>query len=127
MKFRVERERGNLDVVNEFLQAGHARQLDRLFKRTICPKRAFRNSDEDLVLHRSDAANAFRLELGNQAIFLAFEVQSFRRNLFQMNFHARNLSIQALNFFAKALATTAGTNLDTSPPSRAISFTNREL
>src|SRR6516165_5334782 len=128
VQFGMQCEGRDLDVVPEFFETGDATQFDQLFERPVYPTRAFRNSNVDFVLHRPDATYAFGFQLRSQAIFLAFEIQSFRWDLFEMNFHFRILSpSQRLNFFPSELVTTAGTNFEMSPPSRAISFTNREL
>ena len=120
VQFGMNRKRRRLDVVNKFFETTNASQLDRLNKRAVRPERTFRNADVDLVFHRPEAVDSFRFQFRNEAIFFAFEVQALGGNLLQMDFHF-------LNFFPSALATMPGTNFETSPPSRAISFTNREL
>src|ERR1700675_765616 len=71
-------------------------------------------------MQRPGAANIFGFQLRDRTIFLALQMQTCPRYLAQMDFHR-------FNFFAKASATQGGTNLATSPPRRAISFTMREL
>ena len=84
----MQRKRWDGDRVDKFLQTSHAGQLDRLLQGTVRPQRAVGNADVDLIFHLASTTNALRFEVGNEAIFFAFQVQPFRRNLFQMNFHS---------------------------------------
>jgi len=120
VQFGMNRECRRIDVVNKFFETTNASQLDRLHKGAVRPERTFRDADVDLVFHWPDAMHSFRFQFRDQTIFFAFEMQALGRNLLQMDFHF-------LNFFPSALATMPGTNFETSPPSRAISFTKREL
>lgn len=119
-QFGVDRERRNFHVLDKFFETADASELDRLRERAVGPKRTFRHADVDFVLHRTGATNSVRFQIADQTIFLPLQMQSLGWNLFEMNFHF-------LNFFPSKLATVAGTNFETSPPSRAISFTSREL
>ena len=119
-EFMMDREIRNLDRVHETFETGNAGQFDRLRERATGPERAFGNPEIERVSQRTGANDFVPLELGDWAILLAFQVEAVGWNLSQMNFHFPN-------FRAKAAATTAGTKAAISPPSRAISFTIREL
>ena len=119
-QFVMDRERGHLDVEAKRLETANAFQFDRLREMTGDPKRAFRNAKIERVTQRPGANNSFRFQVGDRAFFRAFEMLALNLNLAQMNFHS-------FSFFRSAFATLAGTKSVTSPPSRAISFTIREL
>ena len=88
VQFGMERERRNLDFVVELFETGHAAQLNRLRNRSIGPKRAIGNAEVETVTHRADAPNFRRCDVAERTIFFADEMQTFRRDLVQMNFHA---------------------------------------
>ena len=86
-QFGMNRKRRDVDFVDKFFETGDTGQLDRLIERAVSPKRALSHPDVDLVLQRAGATDALGLQPWNQAIFLAFEMRSLGRNLFEMNFH----------------------------------------
>src|ERR1017187_10593809 len=120
LQFLVQGESGHFDFVDEFFEARHASYFHRLVERPAGPKPVRRNADVEIVVQRSGAPNPVRFQFRDWIILFTLEVQSFGRNLFQMNFHRAN-------FFPNASATGPGTKSETLPPRRAISFTNREL
>src|SRR5207253_4846689 len=91
VQFGVERECRNPDFVLELFETGHAAQLNRLRNRSIGPKRAIGNSEVEGVTHWPDAANFRRRDVAERTIFFADEMQTFRRDLVQMDLHWRNL------------------------------------
>lgn len=97
-----------------------APKLDRLSKRASRPHRSLGNSQVERIPQRSSAADILLREIKNRAFFLALEMQTVGVNLSEMDF-------QFLNLARSAAATWAGRNSATLPPSRAISFTIREL
>src|SRR5690348_12384558 len=84
----MKRERWDLDFVLELFETSHACQLDGLRDRSIRPKRAVRNSEIKAVTHRPDTTNFLRSQVAQGTILLTGEMQTFRRNLVQVNFHA---------------------------------------
>jgi hypothetical protein len=140
----MNRERFHLDIEFERLEAADAFQFHRLGQGAGRPKGSFGNTEIERVSERPGANDVFAGEIGDGAFFLAFEVQPVGLDLAEVNFHCTNRSIVGrlcqtppgrprrftdtpYNFFLSALATRAGTKSVTSPPSRAISFTMREL
>ena len=91
VQFGVEHERRNVDFVLELFETGYAAQLNRLRDRSVGPKRAIGNSEVEAVTHRPDAANFRRRDVAKRTIFFADEMQTFRRDLVQMDLHSRNL------------------------------------
>src|SRR2546423_6731521 len=84
------------------------------------PERTFRDPEIERVTQRTRADDAFRFQFRNRTLFFALEMLALVLNLAEMDFHS-------FNFARNAFATRAGTKSVTSPPSRAISFTIREL
>src|SRR2546423_8104311 len=118
-QFMVNRKRRNLDIEPKRLQTANAFQFDRLRQMTRDPERTFGDAEIERVAQRTGALDVFCFEIGNRTLFFALEMLAFALDLAQMNFH--------LSLVRNAFATRAGTNSVTSPPSRAISFTIREL
>src|SRR3954464_4578015 len=116
----MDRERVNLDVVREWLEAADALQFHRLGKCPGNPKGPFRNPEIQGVTQWPGANDAFRGQFGNGTYLFSFKMEPVGLNLAQVNFHDFNLR-------ARASATRGGTKPVTSPPSRAISLTMREL
>lgn len=119
-QFEMKGESFRLDVEWKQLETADALELDRLSELATGPQCTFRNSHVERVAKRSGAAHIFCREIGDRRFFLALEMQTVGVNLSEMDFHR-------LSLFRSALATLAGTNSVTSPPSRAISFTILEL
>jgi len=82
----------DLNHVHKFLQTRNATQLHRLRERSTRPQRTARNTEIDIVMQRANATNSLSFEFRNRTFFVPFEMQPFGWNLFQMNFHSRNLS-----------------------------------
>jgi len=82
----------HLNLVHKFFQTRYAPQFHRLRQRSTRPQRPARNTQVDIVMERSSATNSFLLQFRNRAVLIPFEMQTFRWNLFQVNFHSRNLS-----------------------------------
>jgi hypothetical protein len=92
MQFSVHGKCGHLNFVYKFLQARYATQLNWLGKRASCPKRASGNAQFDVVMQPTSATNSLCFEVMDRASLVAVQVQTLWRNLFEMNFHASNLS-----------------------------------
>ena len=110
-QFDVGGERWNVHLVLEILQAGDAAKPKRLNERAVRPECAIRQTELEIVTERPVAANLFRFHFPDRAILFAFEMQTARWNLFQMNFHFPYFPLCSVNFPARALATAGGTNL----------------
>ena len=82
----------DLNHVQKFLQTRNATQLHRLRERSTRPQRTARNTEIDIVMQRASATNSLSSQFRNRTFFVPFEMQAFGWNLFQMNFHSRNLS-----------------------------------
>ena len=82
----------NLNLVHKFFQTRNAPQLHRLRQRSTRPQRPTRNTQVDTVMERTSTTNSLRLQFRNRAFLIPLEMQTFSWNLFQMNFHSRNLS-----------------------------------
>ena len=80
-KFGVNGKLVHLDVERKRLETANATQLNRLGQRPINPKRTFGNPHLEGVAKGPGAARLLRIELGNRAIFLALEMESFGRYL----------------------------------------------
>ena len=119
-QFVMNRKRGHLDIEPKRFETANAFQFNRLGEVARGPERTFRDAEIERVPQRAGADHAFRFQIRNRKVFLALEVLALFLDLAQMNFHW-------LSFLASAFATRGGTKSVTSPPSRAISFTMREL
>ena len=115
----VDGEGRHFDVEAKRLEAPHAFQFDRLDEMARYPERAFRNPQVERVSQRPGADHAFRGQFGNRTFLPTFEMKAIGLDLTEMDFH--------LSFLLSSIATRPGTKSFTSPPSRAISFTIREL
>ena len=87
MQFHVDGKCRHLDFVHEFFQARDAAHFHRLRQRAIGPKRPVRDSEVEIVMQRPHASNPSFSNSGIGHILFAFQVQAFRGNLFEMNFH----------------------------------------
>ena len=88
----MNRERRDFDLVHEFFETANAGELDGLQQGAIRSQSTFSHSDVEAVSHRAGATDTFRLQLRNETIFFAFQMQSFGRDLLEVNFHSRILS-----------------------------------
>ena len=116
----MDRKRRNFDVEPKRFETADALQFNRLRQVAGDPERTFGKAKVERVTQRTGAGDAFRFHLRDRTLFLAFEVLALGLDLAQMNFHIAS-------FARNAFATRAGRKFFTSPPSRAISFTIREL
>ena len=81
-----------LNLVQKFFQTRNASQLHRLRERSARPQRPTRNTQVDAVMERTSTTNSLRLQFQNRTFLIPLEMQTSSWNLFQMNFHSRNLS-----------------------------------
>src|SRR5204863_3646649 len=116
----VDRKCGHLDVEAKWFETADAFQFDRLREMAGDPERTFGNTEIERITQGTRGDNAFRFQLRNRTLFLAFEMLALGLDLAQMNFHIAS-------FARNAFATRPGTKSVTSPPRRAISLTIREL
>src|SRR6476469_2977522 len=116
----VDRKRRHLDVEPKRLEKTDAFQFNRLGQMAGDPERTFGKAEVERVTQRTGAGDTFRFHLRDRTLFLAFEMLTLGLDLAQMNFHIAS-------FARNAFATRAGRKSFTSSPSRAISFTIREL
>src|ERR1700704_5213219 len=116
----MDGEGRHLDVEPKRLQAPYAFHFDRLHEMARYPERPFRDPEIERVTQRPGADDVFRGKFWNRTFLLAFEMKAVGLDVAKMHFHC-------LSFRLSSAATRAGTKSFTSPPSRAISFTIREL
>ena len=82
----------HLNLVHKLFQTRDAPQLHGLRQRSTRPQRPACNTQVDTVMERTNTTNSLRLQFQNRTFLIPLEMQTFRWNLFQMNFHSRNLS-----------------------------------
>src|SRR4029077_13690447 len=92
MQLGVYGECGHLNVVHKNLQARYATQLRWLRQRASCPKSTSSNAHVEVVMQRARTTNSLCFKVVYRAILVSVQVQTLRRNLFEMNFHSSNLS-----------------------------------
>jgi len=82
----------HLNLVRKFFQTRNAPQLHCLRQGSIRPQRPACNTQVDAVMERTNTTNSLRFQFQNRAFLISLQMQTFSWNLFQMNFHSRNLS-----------------------------------
>ena len=113
----------HLDLERKRLETADATQFDRLRQRSVCPKRAFGNPDVERIAQRPGAVGSLPPRARESDNLLRLPDAGLRPESGGDEFSS-NLSV----FLVRTLPPhCAGTNSLTSPPSRAISFTIREL
>src|SRR5437764_9723042 len=116
-------ECGHLNVVHKILQARYATQLHRLSQRASCPKGPSSNAHVDVVMRWAGTTNSFCFKVVDRAILIPVQMQTLRRNLSEMNFHASNPRILSAKFRAQRLGNTSR-NKTGDIPAEARDFLN---
>ena len=84
--FHLDRERKRFETTD-------TAEVDRLTELAVCPECTFGYSGLKFVMQRARALHIFRIELRERAILLTLKPQPLGRDLAQMNFHTRMLSL----------------------------------
>lgn len=111
VQFRVQRKSRYFYFVHKFFETGNAAHFHWLLQGSVGPERPGRNPNIQIITQWSDATNSVRGKFRNWAILFALQMQSFRWNLFEMNFHSRKLSEFIARVFWKCTRNTRGHEL----------------
>src|SRR6476646_4328675 len=96
-------EGGHSNLVHKLFQTRDATQLHRLRQRPVRPESAVSNANVDIVMQRASALNVLRCQLLDWTIVFPTEMQTLRRDLFQVYFHEVTLQISLAEFSAQRL------------------------
>src|SRR4029079_8890397 len=96
-------EGGHSNLVDKLFQTRDATQLHRLRQRPVRPESAASTANVDIVMQRASALNVLRCQLLDWTIVFPAQMQTLRRDLFQVYFHELTLQISLAKFPAQRI------------------------